>query len=126
MQVCAQPVYDLLPEPPAASLVCVKPAWRVGSSAAVDSCRNHGQVVECCAYVTGTEWVTGSSDGALALWSQLKKKPVAVVRNAHNAGPAAGLDTAELRGVSALDPVFDPHLALHASSPSSECPAYRP
>ena len=65
--------------------------------------------MECCAYVTGTEWVTGSSDGALALWSQLKKKPVAVVRNAHDAGRAAGLDTtAETRRVRALDPAIDP------------------
>ena len=49
-------------------------------------------MVECCAYVTGTEWLTGSSDGALALWSQLKKKPVAVVRGAHRAGPEALAD----------------------------------
>ncbi len=39
------------------------------------------------AYVTGTEWVSGSSDGGLALWSQLKKKPVHVVRGAHPAVP---------------------------------------
>ena len=40
------------------------------------SCRGYGQAIDCVAYVTGTEWVSGSSDGSLALWSQLKKKPV--------------------------------------------------
>ena len=60
-------------------------------------------MVECCAYVTGTEWVTGSSDGALALWSQLKKKPVAVVRGAHNAGPtAASADVAAQRSTVSM------------------------
>jgi ribosomal RNA-processing protein 9 len=39
--------------------------------------------VDCCRYVTGTEWVTGGSDGVVALWSQMKKKPVSVVRGAH-------------------------------------------
>jgi len=34
-------------------------------------------------YVTGTEWVTGSNDGTLALWSQLKKKPAWRVHDAH-------------------------------------------
>ena len=45
--------------------------------------------MDCCAYLTGTEWVTGSSDGSVAVWSQLKKKPVAVIRGAHDAGPSA-------------------------------------
>ena len=67
--------------------------------------------------MTGTEWVTGSSDGALALWSQLKKKPVAVVRNAHDAGPAAGLETADTRRVSALSPVPFPQFAFDAADP---------
>jgi ribosomal RNA-processing protein 9 len=40
--------------------------------------RGYGQAIDCVAYVTGTEWVSGSSDGGLALWSQLKKKPVRV------------------------------------------------
>lgn len=45
--------------------------------------------MDCAAYLTGTEWVTGSSDGSVAVWSQLKKKPVAVVRGAHYAGVSA-------------------------------------
>ncbi|KAK9828725.1 hypothetical protein WJX72_001725 [[Myrmecia] bisecta] len=46
--------------------------------------RAHGMAIDCCRYITGTEWLTGSSDGALAVWSQLKKKPVSVIRNAHH------------------------------------------
>jgi len=41
------------------------------------------------AYVTGTEWVSGGSDGGLSLWSQMKKKPVSVVRHAHSTAAAA-------------------------------------
>ena len=36
-----------------------------------------------CRYVSGTEWVTGSNDGTLSLWSQLKKKPAWNIRKAH-------------------------------------------
>ena len=39
--------------------------------------------IDCCRYITATEWLTGSADGSLAVWSQLKKKPVSVVRQAH-------------------------------------------
>lgn len=45
--------------------------------------RSHGMAVDCCKYITGTEWVTGSSDGTLALWSQTKKRPTSVLRKAH-------------------------------------------
>lgn len=31
----------------------------------------------------GTEWVTGASDGSLAMWSQTKKRPTSVLRKAH-------------------------------------------
>ncbi|KAL6759877.1 WD40-repeat-containing domain protein [Haematococcus lacustris] len=43
--------------------------------------------LDCCRYVTSTDWLTGSSDGSLQLWTQLKRKPLAHVRHAH--GPAA-------------------------------------
>jgi ribosomal RNA-processing protein 9 len=46
--------------------------------------------VECCKYVTGTEWVSGGNDGSLQLWSQTKKRPIHVVRGAHGSGPAGG------------------------------------
>jgi hypothetical protein len=51
-------------------------------------CRGYGQAIDCVSYVTGTEWVSGSSDGGLALWSQLKKKPVRnddLMRHRHQA-----------------------------------------
>jgi ribosomal RNA-processing protein 9 len=34
-------------------------------------------------YVSATEWVSGSNDGSVALWSQLKKKPVSLQKSAH-------------------------------------------
>ena len=48
-------------------------------------------------YITGTTWVSGGSDGSLALWSQTKKRPASVVRRAHGGEPdqapsAGGLD----------------------------------
>ena len=42
---------------------------------------------DACRYVTGTAWVTGSCDGSLALWTQLKKKPAFTVTNAHALPP---------------------------------------
>lgn len=61
--------------------------------------------MDSCAYLTGTEWVTGSSDGSVAVWSQLKKKPVAVVRGAHYAGPSvtAGTPPTAASGGAAAD-----------------------
>ena len=54
--------------------------------------------------VAGTEWVTGASDGSLAMWSQTKKRPTSVLRKAHgyprpglapfNAQPAGSLGEA--------------------------------
>lgn len=45
--------------------------------------RSHGMALDCCKYITGTEWVTGASDGSLAVWSQTKKRPTSVLRRAH-------------------------------------------
>lgn len=39
--------------------------------------------VDAVRYVTGADWVSGDGGGGLALWSQLKKRPAARVRNAH-------------------------------------------
>ena len=41
--------------------------------------------VQCHCHVgrVGTEWVTGASDGSLAMWSQTKKRPTSVLRKAH-------------------------------------------
>jgi WD40 repeat protein len=40
-------------------------------------------------YITGTEWLSGTDDGCLQVWSQMKKKPVSIYRGAHTRGPAA-------------------------------------
>lgn len=59
--------------------------------------RGYGQAIDCVAYVTATEWLSGGSDGGLSLWSQMKKKPVSVQRNAHSpptAGDSAGSSAA--------------------------------
>jgi hypothetical protein len=40
-------------------------------------------------YVSATEWVSGSNDGSVALWSQLKKKPVSLQKAVHR-GEAGG------------------------------------
>ncbi|BDA48673.1 U3 small nucleolar RNA-interacting protein 2 [Coccomyxa sp. Obi] len=45
--------------------------------------RSHATAVDCVRYITGTQWVSGASDGSLAVWSQMKKRPVSVVRGAH-------------------------------------------
>jgi len=46
--------------------------------------------LDCCRYITGTEWLSGANDGSLQVWSQLKKKPVAMVRGAHGGGGGGG------------------------------------
>ncbi|KAI8474140.1 MAG: WD40-repeat-containing domain protein [Monoraphidium minutum] len=53
--------------------------------------RAHHPALECCRYITGTEWLSGADDGSLQVWTQLKKKPVSVVRGAHRReGPSGG------------------------------------
>eukprot|EP00798_Chlamydomonas_sp_ICE-L_P000029 gene29-12841_t len=41
--------------------------------------------VEGIRFISNTEWLSGGSDSSLQLWSHMKKKPVAVIRNAHGA-----------------------------------------
>ena len=58
-----------------------------------------------CRYATGTEWLTGSSDGSLALWTQFKKKPVAVIPCAHALpGSDPSAVAADPDGAGAVDP----------------------
>ena len=45
--------------------------------------RGHCNTIECCRYLSGSEWVTGSADGSLELWSATKKKAVHWVPCAH-------------------------------------------
>ena len=61
------------------------------------------------AAAAGTEWVTGASDGPLAMWSQTKKRPTSVLRRAHGY-PRPGLapfSTQATASVSVQDPPAD-------------------
>lgn len=49
-----------------------------------------GMAMWGCRYVTNTEWVSGRYDGSVALWSQLKKKPVSLHRGVHATGGSEG------------------------------------
>lgn len=44
--------------------------------------RANGMGVECCAMLSSTQWLTGDQEGNVALWTNTKKKPVQVARNA--------------------------------------------
>ncbi|KAI3437620.1 hypothetical protein D9Q98_000072 [Chlorella vulgaris] len=59
--------------------------------------RGHCLTIECCRYLAGNEWMTGSADGSLSLWSATKKKPMSTLRGAH-ADPNADGEGAEGAG----------------------------
>ncbi|KAG7546733.1 WD40 repeat [Arabidopsis suecica] len=40
--------------------------------------------LECCCFVNSDEFLAGSDNGSIALWSILNKKPVFIVKNAHH------------------------------------------
>eukprot|EP00850_Spirogloea_muscicola_P018712 SM000174S03367 [mRNA] locus=s174:299591:301388:+ [translate_table: standard] len=50
--------------------------------------RGHSASIDCCKFLTGNEYITGSEDGSVALWTVQRKKPVHVVRRAHGAAVA--------------------------------------
>ncbi|KAK9811211.1 hypothetical protein WJX73_010914 [Symbiochloris irregularis] len=77
--------------------------WKIADESQL-ICRAAGMALDCCRYVTGTEWLTGSSDGSLALWTQFKKKPVAIIPHAH-ALPSADPSTvaADTDGAAGVD-----------------------
>ncbi|KAI4297047.1 hypothetical protein L6164_036956 [Bauhinia variegata] len=39
--------------------------------------------LECCCFVDNGEFLSGSDDGSIELWSVMRKKPVYIVKNAH-------------------------------------------
>ncbi|XP_057250290.1 U3 snoRNP-associated protein-like EMB2271 [Beta vulgaris subsp. vulgaris] len=45
--------------------------------------RSSTSSLECCCFVANDEFLSGSDDGSIELWSALRKKPVSIVRNAH-------------------------------------------
>ena len=74
----------------ASKLRATEPQEGVTSSYRLLSTNRVGlHAVVCGRYVTGTEWVTGGNNGSLCLWSQMKKKPACIVRDAHNGTEAA-------------------------------------
>ncbi|XP_022721303.1 U3 snoRNP-associated protein-like YAO isoform X2 [Durio zibethinus] len=44
--------------------------------------------LECCCFINNDEFLSGSDDGGIELWSVLRKKPVYIVKNAHTQLPA--------------------------------------
>ncbi|KAH9306488.1 hypothetical protein KI387_010892 [Taxus chinensis] len=49
--------------------------------------RGHAASLECCCFVNNEEFMSGSDDGSIELWSMLRKKPVFIAKGAHgNAG----------------------------------------
>jgi ribosomal RNA-processing protein 9 len=45
--------------------------------------RGHQAHIESCCFITNGEFLSGSDDGCLALWSTLKKKPLFLAHGAH-------------------------------------------
>ncbi|KAG8097648.1 hypothetical protein GUJ93_ZPchr0013g35277 [Zizania palustris] len=39
--------------------------------------------LECCCFIDDKEFLTGSDDGSIELWSIMRKKPTHIIRNAH-------------------------------------------
>ncbi|CAN6304219.1 unnamed protein product [Urochloa humidicola] len=40
--------------------------------------------LECCSFIDDKEFLSGSDDGSIELWSIMRKKPTFIVRNAHS------------------------------------------
>lgn len=60
--------------------------------------RGHSSSIDCCALITPNDFISGSEDGSIALWSALRKKPVHIVRGAHGVrehGTANGVSAHE-------------------------------
>lgn len=45
--------------------------------------RSSTSALECCCLAGNDEFLSGSDDGSIELWSVLRKKPVSIVKNAH-------------------------------------------
>ncbi|KAJ7954400.1 U3 snoRNP-associated protein-like [Quillaja saponaria] len=48
--------------------------------------------LECCCFINNDEFLSGTDDGSIELWSVMRKKPAYIVRNAH------ALPTANING----------------------------
>ncbi|GLJ04732.1 hypothetical protein SUGI_0002220 [Cryptomeria japonica] len=45
--------------------------------------RGHAASLECCCFVNNEEFISGSDDGSIELWSMMRKKPVFIAKGAH-------------------------------------------
>eukprot|EP00899_Mesostigma_viride_P002451 jgi/Mesvir1/12206/Mv00435-RA.1 len=59
--------------------------WKVQDEAQL-VCRGHSAPIDCCALISPSEWITGSQDGSVGLWSDARKKPVRLFHGAHAPG----------------------------------------
>ena len=48
------------------------------------SCRGHHGSIDCVGLLNDEYFVSGGDDGAINFWSAKRKKPIVVVRNAHD------------------------------------------
>lgn len=39
--------------------------------------------LECCCFISDSEFLSGSDDGSIELWSVTRKKPTHLIKNAH-------------------------------------------
>lgn len=39
--------------------------------------------LECCCFINDNEFLSGSDDGSIELWSLMRKKPTHLIKNAH-------------------------------------------
>ena len=51
--------------------------------------------LECCCFIDDKEYLSGSDDGSLELWSVMRKKPTHIIKNAHPASSPSSPDSAD-------------------------------
>uniref|UniRef100_A0ACD6A1Y7 Uncharacterized protein n=1 Tax=Avena sativa TaxID=4498 RepID=A0ACD6A1Y7_AVESA len=51
--------------------------------------------LECCCFIDDKEYLSGSDDGSLQVWSVMRKKPTHIIKNAHPASTPSSLDSAD-------------------------------
>ncbi|KAK1324860.1 hypothetical protein QJS10_CPA01g00545 [Acorus calamus] len=52
--------------------------------------RSSKSSLECCCFISDDQYLSGSDDGSIELWSIKKKKPVFIVKNAHTPPSTSG------------------------------------
>lgn len=62
--------------------------------------RGYCPTIESVAYLTGSEWVSGSADGSLQLWNATKKKPISAIPDAHRTTVDIGVSAGAVDGMA--------------------------